>query len=270
MTLAKSTAGSTGAIPRTAPPRCACAAFAAAISAFDGTQPKLRQSPPMRSRSISTTSRPSCAAPEATTSPAEPPPTTQTSGVSVPLIPSVRLARLEVRIEDGDQRQDGEREQRDEEAPVEDGAEVGCAALVEQRAEARADAGIDAGAGNDADRGGEHVAIELHAEQRRHDVDQPERKDRHQPEEQEIAETVAAEAFLEPRQRGAGAPVEEVVKGGARGEEDRGGTQGRADDGEKRAQPSAEQEAAERRHEDRDRQGEGDDDRIGRHERQLG
>ena len=40
--------------------RAALTRFAAASSAFDGTQPKLRQSPPISPRSISTVFTPSC------------------------------------------------------------------------------------------------------------------------------------------------------------------------------------------------------------------
>src|SRR6185436_712909 len=124
MTLAKSTLGSTGAMPKAAPLRCACAALAAAISALDGTQPKFRQSPPMRSRSTRTTERPSCAAPAATTRPAEPPPTTQTSGSSRSAMSGTRLARPHVPVHDRHQRQQGKRQQGTEDAPLEDDAEV--------------------------------------------------------------------------------------------------------------------------------------------------
>src|SRR5262249_9055725 len=52
------------------------AARAARISALDGTQPTLRQSPPRSSRSIRATLAPSPAAPAAVTSPAVPAPIT--------------------------------------------------------------------------------------------------------------------------------------------------------------------------------------------------
>ena len=54
-------------------------ALAAAISAFDGTQPELRQSPPILPFSISTTGTPNAAAAAATERPPEPAPITQMS-----------------------------------------------------------------------------------------------------------------------------------------------------------------------------------------------
>ena len=59
------------------------ARLAAASSAFDGTQPVLRQSPPILWRSISTTDTPKAAAAAATDRPPEPPPITQISGLSI-------------------------------------------------------------------------------------------------------------------------------------------------------------------------------------------
>ena len=63
--------------------RAACAAWDAASSALLGTQPKLRQSPPMRSRSISATRRPSCAATAVTDRPAAPAPITARSNSGI-------------------------------------------------------------------------------------------------------------------------------------------------------------------------------------------
>ena len=57
-TAAKSISRRLVAIPSSAPRRHACASLAAAISDFDGTQPKLRQSPPISPRSTSTTLAP--------------------------------------------------------------------------------------------------------------------------------------------------------------------------------------------------------------------
>ena len=56
--------------------RTSCATCAARSTPFDGTQPKLRQSPPIRWRSTSATRAPSPDAPAAVTSPAVPAPTT--------------------------------------------------------------------------------------------------------------------------------------------------------------------------------------------------
>jgi flagellar P-ring protein FlgI len=58
------------------------ARLAAAISAFDGTHPVLRQSPPIRPRSTSTTDTPNAAAAAATDRPPGPPPMTHRSGWS--------------------------------------------------------------------------------------------------------------------------------------------------------------------------------------------
>src|SRR5882757_8463605 len=256
MTRPKSTVGSTGAMPKGAPSRCAWAILAAAISALDGTQPWLRQSPPIAARSISTTRRPSWAAPEATTRPAEPPPTTQTSGLRTAFISRRGLA-AQMRVDHRYQRQRGQPEQGQQEAPFEDDAEVRHLAAVEQQAEARADAGIDERRRDDADQRRQRVGAKPHAEQRRHDIDQPEREYRHQPQEQQVAEAVAAKTILETRQCRAGAVVEEIVEGGAGGQEHRDRAQRGADHRQDGAHPDAEQEAAERRDDDGDRQREG-------------
>src|SRR5262245_51647172 len=77
MTPAKSTRTPGGTcIPNCAASRTWAAARAARISALDGTQPTLRQSPPRSSRSTSATLAPSPAAPAAVTSPAVPAPIT--------------------------------------------------------------------------------------------------------------------------------------------------------------------------------------------------
>ena len=57
----------------------AWACLAEAISAFEGTQPKLRQSPPILWPSISTTEAPIWTAPAAVERPPEPAPMTQRS-----------------------------------------------------------------------------------------------------------------------------------------------------------------------------------------------
>ena len=59
------------------------ARLAAASSAFDGTQPVLRQSPPILCLSISTIGTPKAAAAAATDRPPDPPPITQISGLRV-------------------------------------------------------------------------------------------------------------------------------------------------------------------------------------------
>ncbi len=82
-TCACTAAQSISGVPRRSPsrpaPRAAVAAWDAASSALLGTQPKFRQSPPIRSRSTSATFTPSCAATAVTESPAEPAPITTRS-----------------------------------------------------------------------------------------------------------------------------------------------------------------------------------------------
>src|SRR5450755_4239084 len=71
-----------------------CARLAAASKAFDGTQPVLRQSPPILCRSTSTTGTPKAVAAAATDKPPEPPPITQISGLIVSAM-SFRFSPLE-------------------------------------------------------------------------------------------------------------------------------------------------------------------------------
>ena len=74
-TFAVSIRGSTGSIPNSPAVRMWCATLAEASSAFEGTQPVHRQSPPTRLRSITATLTPSVAANSAATMPPEPMPT---------------------------------------------------------------------------------------------------------------------------------------------------------------------------------------------------
>jgi hypothetical protein len=74
-TFAVSISGSTGSIPNSPAVRMWCATFPAASSAFDGTQPVHRQSPPTRSRSTAATRMGSVLANSAATMPPEPSPT---------------------------------------------------------------------------------------------------------------------------------------------------------------------------------------------------
>src|SRR5260370_22408204 len=118
----------------------------------------------MSARSISTTFRPSCAAPAATTRPAEPAPTTQTSGVRVSAISRRRLARAQMSVENGHQREHRETEQGQQDAPLEDYSQFGHFPAVEQQAEPRADARIDDRPGNDAAQGRHRSGTEGHGE----------------------------------------------------------------------------------------------------------
>ena len=76
ITRAKSTRGSPASTPQAPAPRTVAATRAEASRALEGTQPKLRQSPPRRRRSTRATFPPSPAAPAAATSPAVPAPMT--------------------------------------------------------------------------------------------------------------------------------------------------------------------------------------------------
>src|SRR3974390_2048114 len=90
-TLAKSTRTSAACTPNAQPERMSCARLAAA-SAFDGMQPVLRLSPPIRRRSISTIETPNTAAAAATERPAAPPPITQMTGASFSMRSSESMA----------------------------------------------------------------------------------------------------------------------------------------------------------------------------------
>src|ERR1019366_1910361 len=78
--------------------RISSARLAAASKAFDGTQPVLRQSPPILCRSTSTTGTPKAAAAAATDKPPEPPPITQMSGLSVSAMPLMLLPAIITQI----------------------------------------------------------------------------------------------------------------------------------------------------------------------------
>ena len=59
-------------------------------------------------------------------------------------------------------------------------------------------------AGNDTEKRGDNVGLERHAQDRRRDIDEPERKGRHQAQEQQIAQRILLEALAqlgEPRRR---------------------------------------------------------------------
>src|SRR6185369_9540730 len=86
--------GSCGSRPYAFALRIWCASFAVATSAFVGTQPVQRQSPPRACFSISATRRPRRAQPEAVTRPAVPPPMTRTSNFSAESLNSSRAYQL--------------------------------------------------------------------------------------------------------------------------------------------------------------------------------
>ncbi len=81
--LARSTLGASTRMPRSAAPRISSTRFAAAMRAFDGMQPQLRQTPPSAPFSTSAVFFPSCASRMAATYPPGPAPTTTASKVLV-------------------------------------------------------------------------------------------------------------------------------------------------------------------------------------------
>src|ERR1700742_3079524 len=85
-------------IPNARECRIMWARLVAASSAFDGTQPVLRHSPPIVPRSISTVGTPKAAAAAATDRPAAPPPMTQMSGVSTSAMPPSMCPRTIRRV----------------------------------------------------------------------------------------------------------------------------------------------------------------------------
>src|SRR5688500_6422309 len=92
-TASNSTRGSPATTPKRGLFRIACAAFAAASKAFEGTHPVFRHSPPIYARSIRTTRLPSCAAIEAAVRPADPAPMMQGSAVSSIIASALAAAR---------------------------------------------------------------------------------------------------------------------------------------------------------------------------------
>ncbi len=116
-----------------------------------------------------------------------------------------------------------------EPARLEDDAEVRALAALDDGAEAAAEAGIDDGPGNDADEGGEDEGGQAHPEQGGHDVDQPEWKKRHQPEDEKITQRVLLEPRFELADRGPGACPQGIAQSGPRDQKDDRGADCRPD-----------------------------------------
>src|SRR5262245_2842797 len=206
--------------------------LAAAISAFDGTQPVLRHSPPSLPFSMSTTGTPKAAAAAATDRPPEPAPITQMSGVKQSAIscldrtaaasPGSRRssrwtgdarARLQPLHYDRNEREHAERRERSQQlrrdrvmdvelepaigAPRRQARPIDGLLGDDHAVEARAQESKHEGGGNDPEEGSRGEGREPDAEQRRNQIDEPERKDRHQPQEQEVVEGVRAETVGE-------------------------------------------------------------------------
>lgn len=103
-TACQSMSGSGRRTPNRPAARAAWAVCEAASSALLGIQPKFRQSPPMRSRSISTTWRPSCAATAVMERPEAPAPTTARSKSGTGSLPSTPDDRQQRQCRKPDQR----------------------------------------------------------------------------------------------------------------------------------------------------------------------
>ena len=240
-TLPKSTSGVAADTPKARACAMARACLAAAISDFEGTQPVLRHSPPILPFSTSTTDTPKAAAAAATERPPEPAPMTQISGVK-------HSAMLSPRARERDRERFNPTDSVTRErarsrftttgtsartpsaasaasssgvsggmhvkfepaigAPGREAGSVGGLLRDDHAVEAGADEGEDEGRGNDAERGRRGEGREPDAEQRRNEIDEPERKDRHQPQEQQIAESVGAKtARASPPTDPPGAPA---------------------------------------------------------------
>ena len=116
----------------------------------------------------------------------------------------------------------------------------------------------------DADGGGGDEGRQPDAEQRRRQVDQPERK-RHEPQEQQIAEGIGAEAFRKLRRERSGAPRQPFAAGAPRDQEDHGAARERADERRDGSDDGPEQEATGHGHDRAARQRKADHRDIERH-----
>ena len=188
-------------------PRGSPAAWrAAAISAFDGTQPVFRQSPPILPRSTSTTETPNVAAAAATVRPAEPAPITQMSGVRTSLMPAgSRTARpvALLRAATG-ARLPATSAMTPSSASADEELDRHMRAVaVERRAEPLPEIGEHEGRRHDADRRRGNIGEKPHAEQRRGEIDEPEGKERHEAQEEQVAEPLLLEALREASARAA-------------------------------------------------------------------
>ena len=230
-TLAKSTAGRCAITPNGAARRGASARRAAASSAFDGTQPVLRQSPPILPFSTSTTGTPNAAAAAATDNPPDPAPMTQMS-VLISSVTTPSPSRGDPVVQptgstpgpagihppdrdgnEGEQAQcheSADKPRRCERRHVECEAAIGASGFRRTRDTRllREDHAIEAVTherergrpGDDAECGCREEGAQGHADQGGREIDQRERKQRHQPQEQQVAEGIGAEPFHDPRQ----------------------------------------------------------------------
>src|SRR5579863_9314477 len=254
-TAVQSISGSGRRTPKRPAPRAAAAACDAASSALLGTQPKLRQSPPIRSRSISTTRRPSCAATAVTDRPAAPAPTTAKSKSGIRALP----------VAPGDRQQRERREayQRAEDAGREDDAEIRRTPLCQHLSDAGADGCVNEGPRDDAEQGGRHIGQQAHAAQRRRQIDEPEREGGDEPDGQQVAEAVACQRLADEVDQSAATGCHSTRKVVADGEEQHDGADARAGDCQATAEQCAEQQSARHRYDRSLRQRQRNQDGIG-------
>src|SRR5262249_12788171 len=152
-------------------------------------------------------------------------------------------------VDDRDQRQNDEADYGNEDARLKQRGAIRRGAAFQEAAETRSDAGEDERARDDPDEGANDEGGEAHAEERRRQVDEPERKQRHQAQHEHVAELVLAEARLQLLQERAGAGAQEIPEDGLGEDENDRGAERRGDQVADPAPPGPEQEPAERRQE---------------------
>src|SRR5262245_26972044 len=118
---------------------------------------------------------------------------------------------------------------------MKDNPEIG---LLHNLAEPTAQAGIDECARYDSEEGGQHVAPQPDPNQCGYEVDEPEREDRHQPEDQQIAERISAKPGLQFSDKGPGA-LGKTAQTSTCSEKDAGRAERGADDRSERPEPSS-------------------------------
>src|SRR3989304_4414203 len=91
--------------------------------------------------------------------------------------------------------------------------------------------------------GGRNIGPEAHAEQPRRQIDQPKRKNRDEPQEQQIAEGILLKSLAKAGKPGARTRRQEIAERASGDEKYDRSADGRADDGGGPAQKPAEQEA---------------------------
>src|SRR5215472_5934071 len=332
-TLAKSISAGPAETPKARASARAWARSPAAISAFDGTQPVLRHSPPILFFSTNTTDTPNAAAAAATERPPEPAPMTQMSGCKRSAMPSPRagvqmapyrplprlrgrdregarnmkalqvtpsptlprkrereqtefaartdpitspkgqmsrmirpLARVRRRAraqplyDDGNERENTQRHERAEKLRRErrlhvelepavgpsrrEARLVGGLLRGDHAVEAGADEGKCEGGGNHAQRRRRHEGRERDPAQRRNEVDEPERKNRHQSQKQQVVEGVGAKALRHLFRQPSRPAHEEFADRALGDQEDANGSDRRAHRRRRAAENGAEQNSA--------------------------